>query len=225
MAGSLFEQGIPLLTEEERSTLESLGQVLRRPEGHTFISEGEETDFVLLIREGHVKVVVGKPARIVAVRGPGEVVGEMAPIRRKPRSASVVALDDVEVLHISASAWLEFLYAHPRAMHAQLVATDERVDQATRKIAESELAAERRLAGALLELVDLGVARPTPEGPSVRFGQNDLAGLTGASLDSVKKIVRAFREQGIVRTGRRAMTVADLPSLRAIARGERTASR
>ncbi|MBM7771360.1 CRP-like cAMP-binding protein [Actinokineospora baliensis] len=224
MAGSLLDQGALLLTDEERVELESKGQVLRRDGGHTFISEGETTDFVLLIRKGHVKVVVGRPARIVAVRGPGDIVGEMAPIRRKPRSASVIALGEVEVLHVPGPVWVEFLYANPRAMHAQLAAADERVDQATRKVAESELAAEQRLAKALLELMDLGLANESTDGPTFVFSQSDLASLTGASLDSVKKIVRAFREQKIIDTGRRMLLVRDLPYLRAIASGDRTAS-
>ncbi len=219
-----FEQVARLLCTEELVVLESIGQTLHRPAGHIFISEGEETDFALLIQKGHVKVVVGKPPRTVAIRRSGEIVGEMAAIRRKPRSASVIALDDVQVLRLPADEWLKFLYNHPRAMHAQLLAVDERLEQATRKIADSDLAVEQRLAKALIELVESGVGEPNEGNVVLRFSQQDLATLTGSSLDSVKKIVRAFRNSRIIGTGRQTTIVLDLAFLRKIADGKLTAS-
>jgi CRP/FNR family cyclic AMP-dependent transcriptional regulator len=223
VADSLFSQGTPLLTEEELLVLESVGRVINRPTGHIFISEGEDTDFALLIRKGHVKVAMGRPPRIVAIRGHGEIVGEMAAIRQKPRSASIIALDDVEVLHLPAGEWLRFLYEHPRAMHAQLVAADERLDQATRKIVESDLAIEQRLAKALVELVDSGVGASSKDGVVLRFSQQDLATLTGASLDSVKKIIRTLKDGKLIGTGRQTLVVHDIAALVEIADGNRTA--
>lgn len=219
------DHGTPLLTEEERAALEELGHVLQRSAGEPFFREGEHTDFVLLIRKGHVKIVAGKPARTIAVRKPGEVVGEMAPIRREPRSASVIAFDEVEALWISAKAWIDFLYAHPRAMHAQLVASEERLDQATRKIVESDLAIEQRLAGAIMELVDEGLGERRDDGVTLRLSQSDLASLIGQSkLDSVKKIMRTFRSAGLVTTARQVVIVRDEAALRKIASGVTTAA-
>jgi CRP-like cAMP-binding protein len=216
-------QGRPLLTDEELLELDSIGHVIHRPAGHIFIREEEESTFALLIRKGHVKVAIGKPPRTVAIRGPGEMVGEMAAIRQKPRSATVVALDEVEMLHLSARDWLDFLYAHPRAFHAQLFAADERIDQASRKIAESELAVEQRLAKALVELVDKGVGQRDERGVLLRFGQQDLAEMTGARIDSVKKIVRTFKDAELIETGRRqALVVLDIATLTEIADGNRT---
>ncbi|HEX6342947.1 Crp/Fnr family transcriptional regulator [Umezawaea sp.] len=223
MAELSSSPGDPLLTEEELLALRSVGRVIHRQEGHVFISQGEETDFALLILKGHVKIVVGKPPRIVAIRGPGEIVGEMAAIRQKPRSASIIALDEVEVLHLPATEWLKFLYDHPRAMHAQLYAADERLEQATRKIVESDLAVEQRLAKAIVELVDSGVGTPGEGGTLLRFSQQDLATLTGASLDSVKKIIRTFRDERLVDTGRQTLLIRGIGDLAQIADGNRTA--
>lgn len=203
--------------------LEPLGHVFHREAEHVFISQGEETDFALLIKKGHVKVVVGRPPRIVAIRGPNEMVGEMAAVRQKPRSASIIALNEVEVLHLPAVEWLKFLYRHPRAMHAQLFAADERLDQATRKVLESDLAVEQRLAKALIDLVDSGVGTHNEKGVGIRFSQQDLATLTGASLDSVKKIVRTFKNGQLISTGRQALVIHDVAGLVEIAAGHRTA--
>ena len=206
--------------------LEKVGSTLRREAGHTFIREGEESDFVPLIKKGHVKVLAGTPSRIVAIRGPNEIIGDTGVLRREPRSATVVAWDDVvEVLHVSDIEWLRFLYEHRRAMHAQLVASEERLQQATRKIVESDLAVERRLAKALIELVDRGLTSRTDDILTVRLAQKDLASLTGSSVEAVKKIVKLFKENDLIDTGRLSLRITDVSTLRAIANGKPTASR
>lgn len=218
-----FDQGKPLLLEEEVTYLEGVGTVLRRHAGHTFIREDEASDFVLLIRNGHVKVVSGRPARIVAIRGRDEIIGEMGVLRRTPRSASVIAWNDVEALHVSDSQWLRFLYRFPRAMHAQLLVADERVEQATKKVVDSDLAVERRLAKALIELLDHGLAEPIDSTPGLRLRQRDLASLTGSSVEAVKKIIKVFKENGLVDTGRMSLNILEPTTLAEIANGKPTA--
>ena len=160
--------------------------------------------------------------RIVAIRGPGDMVGEMAAIRRKPRSASVFAIGEVEALYLPAARWLRFLYDHPRAMHAQWAAEAERTEQATRKIVESELAVGQQLAKALIELTDSGVGEHASKGTvELRLSQQDLAAMIGAKkLDSVKKVIRQLKAAGTLATGRQQITILDLAVLRDIANGD-----
>jgi CRP-like cAMP-binding protein len=212
-----------ILTEEERKELEAIGQLLRRGPGHVFIEEGEWTDFVLLIVAGHVAISSGD--RIVAIRRAGEIVGEAAPILAVPRSATVKAMDNVEVLRISSSGWKRFLEDHPRAMFAQLAVAYTRIEQATRKFAESELAVEQKLAKALVELAetpDLGVAGA--EGLTVDVSQQVLAAMAGASLEAIKKAVRSLKQAGLIGTARRRIVVHDLEVVRSIADGDSTAA-
>jgi CRP-like cAMP-binding protein len=219
------EEGYPPLTEEQLSLLEARGHAIHRSAGQPFFLEGELTDFALLLRKGHVKVMAGKPPRTIAIRRTGEFVGEMAAVLHMPRSASVIAFDDVQALYLPAAKWKSFLHENPDFMYALLVASQLRLVQATQKIVESDLAVEQRLARALVELVSDGVADQTEEGAVLRLGQLDLAAMIGASkLDSVKKIVRTFKEKGIVTTGRQVMIVRDLAVLRDIANGDATAS-
>jgi CRP/FNR family transcriptional regulator, cyclic AMP receptor protein len=218
----LYEQGRPLLTDEELTDLEEIGHTIRRTAGNAFMLEGEYGDFALLIKKGHVKIAAGRPARIVAIRGPGDMIGEMAAIRRKPRSASVYAIDEVEALYLPAARWLRFLYDHPRAMHAQWAAEAERTEQATRKIVESELAVGQQLAKALIELTDSGIGEHTSQGPvELRLSQQDLAAMIGAKkLDSVKKVIRQLKAAGTLATGRQQITILEPAVLRDIANGD-----
>jgi CRP/FNR family cyclic AMP-dependent transcriptional regulator len=222
MEDSLYEQSHPLLTDEELVGLEEIGHAICRSAGNAFMLEGEYGDFALLIKKGHVKVVAGKPPRIVAIRGPGDMIGEMAAIRRKPRSASVFAMNDVEALYLPAARWLRFLYDHPRAMHAQWAAEADRTEQATRKIVASELAVGQQLAKALTELTDVGIGEHTSsETVELQLSQQDLAAMIGAKkLDSVKKVIRLLKATGTIATGRQQITILDLAALRDIANGD-----
>lgn len=161
----------------------------------------------------------GSPPRIIDIRGPGAIVGEMAVIRDKPRMAGVIAFNDVEALYLPGVVWLRFLYDHPRAMHALLSMTDDLADRATMRTLESELAIEQQLAKRLVDLVDNGLAEPGEDGSVLlRFNQQDLATLVGAKkLDSVKKIIARLKAAGIVVTGRQTITVVQLAALRDIA--------
>lgn len=224
MAGVPVDESRWLLDEEEINTLEGVGSVLRRGDGHVFMREGEASDFLLLIRKGHVKVTSGQPARIIAFRGPGETVGELGVIDDEPRSATVIAWGDVEVLHVPAAELLKFLDQHRRAERALHAAVRKRLAQATRKISDSDLAMERRIAKALTELIRNDICEIVDGVPTVRLSQKDLASLSGSSLEATKKIVRVFKESGLVDTGRLLLRVTDADALRRIAGGHPTSS-
>jgi len=226
MDDQLYEQHLPLLTDEELAELEEIGHTIHRSGGHPFFLEGDQGDFALLIKKGHVKAMRGRPPRIIDIRGPGEIVGEMAVIRRKPRMASIIAFDDVEALYLPGARWLRFLYDHPRAMHALLAMTDDMADRATMKNVESELAIEQQLAKRVIELTDCGLGEPADDGAVVlRLSQHDLATLIGTKkLDSVKKVIRLLKAAGIVDTGRQVITILKLAALREVADGNLTVS-
>jgi CRP-like cAMP-binding protein len=213
------------LSDEERVELETLGDPIRYPAGSILFGEGELTDFMLLIRVGHVKVTSGSASHIVAIRGAGETVGEMAAVDREPRSASVFAMDDVEALYVPGRVWLAFLKRRSTVCLALLRMTNQRLREATRKQVSGYLSIEQRLAGALLELATK-IGQPV-EGGTVISGisQQELADLVNASRESVAQMMRAFRQRDLIETGRYKLTVSGLIELREIANGDRTALR
>lgn len=230
-----FDPG-PVLTDEELVELEGLGTVIHRPRGTLLFGEGEETDFVLVIRKGTVRVRKtdpagpGKsakrhPAGLMALREAGQVIGEQAAIRSAPRSASVYAEDAVEALYLSASAWRQFLFSHPRAAIAQLAVSYDRQAESDRKLVESSsLAIEQKLAKELVRLAAKGLGDQTPEGTVLGYSQAELAQLVVVSRDAVVPVIRAFKSSGIVATGRNKIIIRNLDALQGIARGEKTAS-
>jgi CRP/FNR family transcriptional regulator, cyclic AMP receptor protein len=221
-----YRQPSLLVTDEELPELEKIGYPIHRPAGVPFFLEGELGDFALLIRKGHVKVTRGSPPRIIDVRGPGAIVGELAVKFRRPRNASIIAWDDVEALYLPGDSWKQFLDEHPRADDALMSNVGDMLDRQATKVVESELAVEQRLAKGLTELTESGLGEPTGEGAVVlrRVSQQDLAFLIGAKIDSVKKVIRLLKASAIVDTGRQVITILQPVALREIADGNRTVS-
>lgn len=207
------------MTHSEREEVEKLGHVTRYPVGSILFGAGELTDFVLFLRHGHVKITTHSPEHIVAVRGPGETVGEMAAIGRESRSASVYALSEVEALYLPGDVWLDFLYEHPRVMRALLRHLHARLKEATRKQAEHGIiGAEQRLARGLVELA-AKIGTPDERGVCVALNQRELAGLVGVSRESVSQVIKRLRAMGAVATGRQRIIITDEAVLTSVADG------
>jgi signal transduction histidine kinase len=71
--------------------------------GQVICREGEPGDAMFLIRSGHAAIIKGgfDAPIVLACRGAGEFIGEMALLENLPRSASVVALDEVYLYHVT----------------------------------------------------------------------------------------------------------------------------
>jgi CRP/FNR family cyclic AMP-dependent transcriptional regulator len=212
------------LAPDVQEDLEAVGHPIRYPRGSILFGEGEETDFALLIRKGYVKITVGSRERIVGIRGPEEVVGELAAIEEQPRSASVYAMTDVEALYVSGSEWRKFFGDHASVMHSLVLLLAHRLRESTQKQAESgSLALERRLAMRLLELASLMGDEETG-GTAINISQAELAGLVGTSRETVSQVMRQLRQRGIALTGREKITVCDRVKLSQVATGEQILS-
>ncbi|HNT78622.1 MAG TPA: ATP-binding protein [Anaerolineae bacterium] len=110
--------------------------------GDFICREGERGDALYLIWAGRVVVVKGDPAAptVLAHCGPGEVVGEMALLEGKPRSASVIALEATRLLRISWGSFRTLLDRYPElgtsllaSLSARLRESDQVRNQQTRE--------------------------------------------------------------------------------------------
>lgn len=72
-------------------------------QGQILIREGDRGDCAYVIESGSVEIVVERDGQAIQLgsRGPGSLIGEMAMIDDKPRTATVRALEDCEALEIT----------------------------------------------------------------------------------------------------------------------------
>ena len=207
------------LDAAEQAELAKLGTRRRYPRGAAVFHERQEADSVVLVERGHVKVLVTSPEgreALLAFRGPGQLVGELAAIDGRSRSASAVAIEEAEVLVIPASAFRAFIRARPAASAALIETLADRVRESGARLLElSAYDTLGRLAARLCELAEEhGVETPAGVRIGLPLTQEELAASVGASRESAAKALQALRELGWVRTARREIEVLDVDALR-----------
>ena len=221
-AGSSFTAA---LGAEGRGRLAALGNVRRYRTGSVLFMEGDRGGDVLTIQRGRLKITTAtRDGRelVLGIRGPGELVGELASLDdgRHRRSATVVALDDVVVRVVQNDQFLHFVENEPHALLALTRAVIGRLHDADRRRAEfGAYDTLGRLARVLDELADAH-GQPTPEGICVDppLTQSEIAGLIGASRESVVRALGELRRREIIETGRRRLIVRDPVALRRLSR-------
>jgi CRP/FNR family cyclic AMP-dependent transcriptional regulator len=210
-----------LLDPSDRADLMQLGRPQRFPRGAHVIVQGDHSDTVFILLEGHVKVVLttsdGREA-VLSVLSPGELLGEFETIRGGgcPREAGNVALGPIAVRVISGSEFLAFLESHPQTTLVLLRSILHRFGSADRRLINSgTLDTPHRLARFLLELADqYGQPSAGRVELDVSLAQDELASLIAASRESVVRALASLRRQGYITTGRRTISLCDIDGLR-----------
>lgn len=90
------------LSDEDLQKVVSKGRHVHLPANWSLIWEKTPADKAYLIVDGEVSV--RKHGDEVARLGPGDVIGEMAIVGHKLRSASVVSVTPLEVIHFTKEA-------------------------------------------------------------------------------------------------------------------------
>jgi CRP/FNR family cyclic AMP-dependent transcriptional regulator len=190
--------------------------------GETVCREGDLSSGVLLVLSGHVRIVNGTPDGrevVVGIRGPGDVVGELAAIDAMPRSATIEALEDLEVLEIPGDRFVLLCRTESRISWALLLVLSSRLRSIGRQWLDlGSGAASRRVAAQLMQLaVQHGVRRGGDIEITVPATQAELAMTAAISRESWARATRDLRRQGVISTGRRQVTIHRLGELRRLA--------
>ena len=106
---------LELLASVDRDILNTLMSEERYAPGEVLFQEGDAGDAMYLLRSGRAAVIKGEFEQpiILGYRGPGEIIGEMALLEQRPRSASIIAVDDVRALKIKRRNFQELLSYKP----------------------------------------------------------------------------------------------------------------
>ncbi|MFC4048951.1 Crp/Fnr family transcriptional regulator [Actinomadura syzygii] len=195
------------------------GTLRRCRAGEVLLRQGDPASHVLLLMSGRVKALLTLPdgeVLLLAVRGPGELLGEVGVLGGDGRSATVVAIDPCTVRSLSAKRFRDLL----RESNAE----EELLRRAMRRLREGEewraetaaLPAGPRVVRALLRLA-------VPGGDDgggtvdVGLGQTQIGQAVGLSRGVVAGELARLRALGVVSTERGRTVITDLPRLRALA--------
>lgn len=191
--------------------------------GATLLRQGDRVDHVLVILAGRTKVWRVEPdgsTLVLAVRGPGEVLGEIGLLDGADRSATVTAIDECRTRVVAREAFAELVRA--------LELGDDLLKHVVRRLREGEdLRAELatlpsgvRVARGLLRLAGWRAADADPGTGQIDIGldQTDVGQAVGLHRATVAEELRKLRDRHIVATSRSRILILDPQGLRAAAR-------
>jgi CRP/FNR family transcriptional regulator, cyclic AMP receptor protein len=208
------------LEASEREALLRLGHERRYPPRATLLLLGSRTDTVLVLLDGWAKVagstVDGREV-LFTVIGPGDLSGHWEAATGAACAANVTTLGACRVRTMSTTVFLGFLEAHPQVTLALLRHTIAGFQIADRRRMEAGTRDAAHRLGSVVREHATVYGGSGDGGETVEIGiplaQDEIAGLISASRQSVARALTSLRGLGLIETGRRSITVCDLPGL------------
>ncbi|MFF0164181.1 Crp/Fnr family transcriptional regulator [Streptomyces sp. NPDC005263] len=218
----MYQPHITVIGEQLWSQLRDLAPRRSRPARSVLLRQGDPGTHVILLDSGSTLVTLtGQRGErtLLAVRGAGELLGELAVLDSQPRSASVIAAETCVVHIVPAADFLAFVdkfdLLAPLLRHA--IARVREAESVRLELATASVPA--RLASALTRLADL--SSTTARELSVRLTQTELSQMIGASRNAVGTALRPWREQGwLDTTPGGGLVVRDIAAIRRHVRAE-----
>ncbi len=218
-------QRMPLFAGLAKDELEMISQITiqqRYARNQVIIRAGDRGTVFFLLTAGVVGVsVAGNRGKeiMLGVLYPNDFFGEMALLDGLPRSATVTALEESEVLVISRKDFLECIRTMPQIAATMIVTLSLRLRRADQKIGTLVfLKAPGRVARTLLELAQ-GRGHTTPAGTlvSLPFTRREMAELAGVSRETFARSLSKLQRMGVLTVERRQLLIPDLRRLQDLA--------
>lgn len=192
--------------------------------GHVIHSAGESAARLSFVAIGQVKIAHPTPDGhdvLIALLGPGEYFGTVADLGDPVYRDAAAAHTDCCVLSIDADAFRGLLHRCPPVALAALELAAARLRAARQTIEQLGIyPADRRLAATLLALAER-MGRPEAGGTMIDMplSRQDLAQMTGASVETVSRILGEFDRDRLIDSGRQWIAVRDHERLSRLAHG------
>ncbi|HEV8560706.1 MAG TPA: cyclic nucleotide-binding domain-containing protein [Actinophytocola sp.] len=193
------------LNRTDLQALMDIGRPAYYRAGECVMREGEPGDYVVLVRSGQVKISSGAgggPGRLLGVRGAGDLLGEMACLDERPRSATVIAHGPVRGVMITGTRFREFLRRNPTVglgVACQVIGRLRAAERRHGELASHEIAP--RLVRILRELVTAFQTNGITHDVEIPLSQHEIAQLINAADVSTQRALRALRHRRLVATG------------------------
>ena len=213
-----FDVAFAALDARERTSLRALAIARHYDRGDVLFHRGDDAGAAHVLLEGRAKVsLLGEGGReiLVSIAGPGELIGEIAAVAGRPRTATVRALEAVRSLALPADALRAAVRRSPALAMVLLDVAADRLRAADDQ--RLEFAGHDVLGRVARRLVSLAAEAGTDAGDGVVLGlalsQEDLASWTAASREAVNRALAQLRGLGCLAGDRRRIVISDLDAL------------
>lgn len=205
--------------QDELSDIIARGQVRAFKAGQEMMAQGDRGDTLFIILRGLARVsMVAANGReiILDYAEPGHVLGEIAFLDGGDRTASVHAIDPIEALVLTRSAFSDIIDKHKGLALRLLKAMARRLRQNNAVIeADRAYTSGPRLARFLLRLMMAeGAADAAATGQlKIALSQGELGNFAGMSREQINRQLSAWADNGIVGLKGGRVTIMDREAL------------
>lgn len=208
---------------------EELSDVILRGHHRSFkrdqelMAQGDEGDSLFIVLSGlaRVSMVAANGREIVLdYAEPGAVLGEIAFLDKGERTASVHAIEPIEVLILSRAAFDEIVARHKGMAMRLLRAMARRLRQSNQVIeADRAYTSGPRLARFLLRLLIAGngVAQESEGQLKLALSQGELGNFAGMSREQINRQLSAWADTGVIALKGGRVTILDREALMDVA--------
>lgn len=206
------------LSEPRRAELAARAHIRSFAAGETIFGMGGRGDCLMAVLSGRVRVSVtsqGGDEMMLALLGPGDILGEIAVLDGGERTADATAQSACTMAVVDRRDILSLLEREPTAWLAIVELLCARLRSTDRHIAEIALLdLPARLASALLRMSDEG------KSADVRLSQRELGRMVGASRESVNKCIGQWQRSGVVQVDGATIRIVKKSALQRIAEAD-----
>lgn len=210
------------LSADDRSRLSEVSTLRSYDKGAVVFSEGDPSDFLYTIVTGRAKVVKMLPSGkevILEIFGPGDPVGAVVAYEGRPYPATAIAIEPTACLLVRRAAFFALLERHPTLVRSFILGLTHRIVELTRRIPEvAGGRVETRFAHLFLKLADkMGVPRSEGTFIPMALSRQDLADLTGTTLETCIRLMSRWGKEAVVRTEKEGFVVLERRMLEKLA--------
>jgi CRP/FNR family transcriptional regulator len=209
------------LAPEDRERVASVSDVRTYARGDVIFGEGDASDSFYVIASGRVKIsklTPGGKEVILEIFGVGDPLGAVAVYEGFPFPASATALETTTCVLIPRRQFFLLLEHHPTLVRALLLGLTTRLVELTNRLAAlTGTRVEARLARAFLKMADdMGRRDARGEFIPMSLSRQDLADLTGTTIETAIRVMSRWSKQQLVQTEKDGFRILDRKTLESL---------
>jgi CRP/FNR family transcriptional regulator len=228
MAASGIEEAIRRTTmfrrlgDSDRQHLAQVSRLKTYAKGDRIFGEGDASDFFSVVVSGRVKIVKMTPSGkdvILEIFATGDPFGAVAAYEGRPFPASAIALEETVCLLTPRVEFFSLLEQHPSLVRGLLLGLTQRLVELTNRLTEMTGGrVEARFGRLFLKLAD-SIGRPSAHGTVIPMplSRQELADLTGTTIETCIRIMSRWGKDEIVRTEKDGFVLIDRVTLEELA--------
>jgi CRP/FNR family cyclic AMP-dependent transcriptional regulator len=188
--------------------------------GDVLFEAGDDGNGCFWLDKGTLKIILRSPhgeERILALLTPGAVVGDLSMIDGQPRSASVIAVSNCELVFVSRTAFKECAERRPEIYKYLTSLLANRLRETDNTIAALAFLTWRgRVARAVLEIAQ-ALGKEIESGEIViheMISRKELAAMAGVAQENVSRVLSEWTRRKIVSRSNHILKIHNESALR-----------